>query len=95
MKKNKIILNEKENKLIEKLRKQPQLFERFEAIMQLSSEDTEQSVKTADQVEALLIEEVRKLGNQTLCCWAENAEEKIAQKTKKEYPEVKHREKKS
>ncbi len=62
--------------------------------MELSSEYTDQSITTADQVEVLLIEEVRKSDNQTLCCWRENTEEKIAQKTKLEYPEVKHREKK-
>ncbi len=95
MNKNKINLNKKESKLIEKLRKHPELLERFEAIMELAGEDTDERVKTADQVESLLIEEIRKLGNQTLCCWAENAEEKVAQEVMKEHTGIKQREKKT
>lgn len=72
---------QREKRFLEKLRSHPELLERFEAILEL----TEGSQRTADQIEELLVEEVRRLGNQTMQQWAQGAEghwaEDLRQKT--------------
>jgi hypothetical protein len=68
----------REKRLLAALRKQPQLFERIEAIAALSEAQHPDSL-TADQVEELLVEELRKLGNQTMEHWAVETEERLAQ----------------
>lgn len=50
-----------------RLERHPQLLERFEAILELSQSD---ELKTVDEIEGVLIEEVRKLGGETLGSWA-------------------------
>lgn len=71
--KKRIELTEQEIKHVTKLRKRPDLLERFAAILEIT--DGEQGeIKTADAVEALLIEEVRKLGNVSMGQWAKEAE---------------------
>ena len=69
-------LSEKEHLFIEQLRRHPELAARFESILALASAQ-DGPIKTADQVEELLVEEVRALGNQTMNQWARNAEERI------------------
>jgi hypothetical protein len=51
-------------------------------------------LKTADEVEALLIEEVRRLGHATMTQWAVGAEERVSQELKEQQPEVLSRKKK-
>jgi len=54
---------------ITKLRKRPELLERFAAILEISDgEDGE--IKRADEVKALLIEEAHKPGNARMGQWA-------------------------
>ncbi len=65
MAKKKISLTEQETQMIERLRGRPALSKRFEAILDLS--DSEQgAVKTADEIEALPREEIRRLGHTTM-----------------------------
>lgn len=80
MPKKQTLLTDEENTLIEVLRKQPELRERIKAILAISSpQETQQGwLMKADQVESLLIEEVRKLGQAGLSQWAKAAEERIA-----------------
>lgn len=85
MAKKKTSLNEKEIRLVEKLRQRPALLERFEAILELS-ESEEGPVKTADEVEALLIEEVRRLGHTTMEEWAKESESRIGREHKESHP---------
>ena len=55
-----------EVRLIEQLRQQPEMMERLQSILELAR-STDGPLKTADEVEELLIQELRQLGNTTLC----------------------------
>jgi len=87
-------INRAERKLIEELRNHPDMFERFQEIMRVASEPSGDPLKTADQVEVMLIEEMRRLGKCTMENWAENAETKVAQELKEAHPKVQQRKKK-
>ena len=51
-------------------------------------------MKTADQIEELLIEEMRRLGNATMHGWASQAEEKAGKELQSKNPGVLKRKKK-
>jgi len=53
-------LNQPETKLLAYLRKHPELFERLNAIVELS-QGKEGTILNANEIESLLIEELRKL----------------------------------
>ena len=74
-------LSTAEQRLIQQLRKRPELMERFKHIMEIAA-DTEGPIKTADEVEALLIEEMRRLGNATMQGWGEQVEQRLAEQLK-------------
>jgi len=74
-------LSTEEQRLIQQLRKHPELMERFKHIMEIAA-DTEGPIKTADEVEALLIEEMRRLGNATMQGWGEQVEQRLAEQLK-------------
>jgi hypothetical protein len=84
---------EREQRLIEKLRKRPQLMERLESIMGISEVDDEK-LPTADEVEERLIEEIRRLGNEVMGQWAQNAEIRVGQEVEQGKPGVRVRKKK-
>lgn len=86
-------LSAQEARLIEQLREDPELMERFETILQISS-NAEGPIKRADEVEALLIEEMRRLGNTTMGSWAAGAEQRLAKQFKEEHPSARARKKK-
>lgn len=65
-----------EAQLIQRLRQHPELLERFQRILELSA-STEGPLQSADEVEALLIEELRRLGNTTMSEWAAGAEKRL------------------
>jgi hypothetical protein len=67
-----------EQQLIERLRRHPDLMERFQSILEIGA-DADGPIKTADQVEELLIEELRRLGNTTMGSWAARVEERLSQ----------------
>lgn len=73
----------------------PELASRIESIIRLSNEPDESGrIRSADEVESLLIEEVRRLGNESLSQWAEKADRKLGKDLKKADPNVQMREKK-
>ena len=78
-KKNKQLgaLSAQELQMIERLREHPDLMERFQSILEISA-NADGSVKSADEVEGLLIEEMRRLGNATMGDWAGSAEKRLA-----------------
>jgi len=63
--------------MIQRLREHPELMERFQSILELSA-NADGPVKSADEVEGLLIEEMRRLGNATMGDWATRAEKRLA-----------------
>lgn len=69
-------LNAQEEQLIERLRQHPELMERFQSILEISA-NAQGPIKSADEVEALLIEEMRRLGNTTMSDWAASAEKRL------------------
>ena len=71
--------------LLERLNRHPQMKERFLAILALAEEQSGE-VGTADKVEELLIEEVRKLGAQTMGDWARSAHQRVAEEVKRKDP---------
>lgn len=81
-----------ETQLIEKLRKHPEILERVQKILDLAGD--EDSLKTADQIEELLIEEMRRLGSATMHQWASQAEEKAGKDLQSKDPTVLKRKKK-
>lgn len=85
MAKKKADLSESERKLIEAMRKRPRMKERIEAILAMSM-SAEGEIKSADEVEAMLIEEVRALGATTMEEWGAGAEEALGAAHQKENP---------
>ncbi len=79
--------------LIERLREHPELMERFQSILEISS-NAEGPVRRADEIEALLIQEMRRLGNATMASWASGAERKVGEQLKQREPSAVVRKKK-
>jgi hypothetical protein len=75
----------REEELVERLRKHPQMMERFEAILGLA-EGNDGPIPKADDVEERLIEEVRLLGNTTMRDWAGEIEQRTAQEFLQAHP---------
>jgi hypothetical protein len=71
-------LSAQELQLIERLREHPELMERFQTILEISA-NAEGPVKSADEVEGLLIQEMRRLGNTTMGEWAVSAEKRLGE----------------
>lgn len=87
-------LRTREERLMEALRERPELMDRFEAILALT-DSQEGALRTADEVEELLVEEVRRLGSHAMHQWAQGAEERAARELTKEHPHAGLRKKKS
>ena len=85
--------SQREVRLIEQLRQQPEMLERLRSILELTG-DVEGPLKTADEVEELLIQELRRLGNTTLCQWATQAEVRVSDELKGQDPTIRSRKKK-
>ena len=79
-----------EEELIEKLREHPELFKRFAAILRVTGRSSDEMIRTADEMEAQLVEEVKRLGRVTIECWGIQTEERVAQKFKKENRNVRY-----
>jgi hypothetical protein len=67
-----------ERRWIRQLREHPGLMERFAMIMEITSA-THGPLKRADEVERLLIGELRQLGNTSMGSWAAKAEQVLAE----------------
>lgn len=85
-------LTQPETRLIEQLRQHPEMMVRVQSILEIAR-NAEGPLKTADEVEELLIEEMRRLGNVTLGQWASQAEERVSTELKSEDPTVRSRKK--
>jgi hypothetical protein len=85
MQKKQIPLTEEEHKHITNLRKRPDLLGRFAAILEISDGE-EGEIQSEDEVEALLIEEVRRLGNASMGQWAKEAEARAGGEDQKKNP---------
>lgn len=86
-------LTAQEIRLIDQLRQHPEMMARFQSILDLAN-NSEGPLKTADEVEEFLIQEVRRLGNVTMNQWASRAEERVGQELKAEDDSVRSRKKK-
>ncbi len=71
-------LSEAELHLIERLRQHPELAERFGSILEITA-TADGPLKRADEIEELLIEELRRLGNTTMGSWASRAEQSLGE----------------
>jgi inosine/xanthosine triphosphate pyrophosphatase family protein len=86
-------LTAEELQLIEQLREQPELLARFQSILGITRNEGT-ALRTADEVEGLLIEEMRRLGHAGMSQWAVRAEERVSQELKGQEPPVRSRKKK-
>ena len=82
-----------EAKLLEGLRRNPQMMERVQSILEIASNENG-PLKSADEVEAMLIEEMRRLGHSTMSQWAVTAEERVSTELQSQDPTVLSRKKK-
>ncbi len=86
-------LSAQEINLIERLRRRPKILERVQRILEIAN-SSEGPLQTADEVEELLLEEMRRLGNATMNEWAAQAQERVSQELKTQNPAVLKRKKK-
>jgi hypothetical protein len=83
----------REKHFLEELRRHPELMERFEAILALTRSDR-RVLRSADETEELLVEEMRRLGSCAMHDWAQRAEEQAARELREDHPRVRLRKKK-
>jgi hypothetical protein len=86
-------LTPQEMHLIEQLRQHPELRERVHSILEIVRNEVG-PLKTADEVEELLIQELRRLGSATMHQWANQAEERVTTELRQQDPTVLSRKKK-
>jgi hypothetical protein len=86
-------LNAAELQLIEQLRQYPELFKRVRSLLELTA-SAEGPIRKADEIEALLIEEMRRLGHATLETWAGKSEPTLAAELKQKDASARVRKKK-
>ena len=82
-----------EQRFLERLRQHPELRARFESILELAH-NSDGPLKTADQVEELLIVELRQLGHTSMNQWAQQAEARVGDELKAADDTVRSRKKK-
>ena len=86
-------LTQQETRLIEQLRQHPEIMDRVQSILAIAR-NAEGPLKTADEVEELVIQEMRRLGHVTLSQWAIGAEERVSTELKSLDASVRSRKKK-
>lgn len=77
---------------IQRLRQRPELRERFQSILELTHQ-AEGPLKTADQMEELLIQELRQLGHTSLSAFATQAEQRVGEELQRRDVTVRSRKK--
>ena len=82
-----------EIQLIEQLRQQPEIQARLQSILEIVRNE-DGPLKTADEVEELLIQELRRLGSTTMHQWASQAEARVTAELRQQDPTVLSRKKK-
>jgi hypothetical protein len=85
-------LTVQELRLVEQLRQHPEMMARVQSILELAYDESG-PLKTADEVEELLIAEIRRLGNVTMGHWATQAEERVSRELRSQDPTVLSRKK--
>lgn len=83
-----------ETQLIERLRQHPEMLVRVQSILELAHA-TDGPLKSADEVEELLIQELRQLGRSTMNQWARQAEVRVGDELKSQDATVRRRKKKT
>ena len=86
-------LSAEETRLIEGLREHPEMRERVRTILELAR-NLEGPLRTADEVEELLVRELRLLGHTSMNRWAVAAEARVGAELQKGDASVKARKKK-
>ena len=86
-------LTPQEIRLIEQLRQHPEMLARMQSILSLAHA-TGGPLKTADEVEELLIQELRQLGSTTMHQWATQAEARVGADLQAQDATVRSRKKK-
>ena len=86
-------LSAQEEQLIQRLREHPELMERFQSILEISA-SADGPIKSADEVESLLIEEMRRLGHTTMGEWATCAERRLGEQLEQKDASARARKKK-
>jgi len=76
-----------------RLRQQPELLARFQSILELTG-NAAGPLPTADEIEELLIQELRQLGNVSMNRWATRAEQRVGEELKAQDASVRSRKKK-
>jgi hypothetical protein len=86
-------LSTTEEQLIQQLREHPDLLERFGHILEITAK-ADGPGKRADEIESLLIEEMRRLGNIAMQSWASRTESTLAEQLQQKDPSASERKKK-
>jgi hypothetical protein len=86
-------LTPQESQLIQRLRQHPELLARVQSILDLAHA-ADGALKSADEVEELLIQELRQLGHSTMNQWATQAEARVSAELKRQDATVRSRKKK-
>lgn len=72
---------------INRLKQHPKLLDRMEALLNVV-ENVAGDCTKADDAEQYVIEELRKMGNDALHCWADTAVNKAAEQLREQQPEL-------
>ncbi|MCX6917601.1 MAG: hypothetical protein NT167_31970, partial [Verrucomicrobia bacterium] len=86
-------LSPAEVRLIQQLREHPEMLERLRSILDLTR-NADDPLKTADEVEELLIQELRRLGHTSMIQWAQQAEARVSDELTRQDPTLRSRKKK-
>ncbi len=79
-----------------KLADRPELADRIHSILKITDEPLSDGIiRSADEVELLLVEAIRKLGNESLGGWADGVDRKLGKDIKERDPQAQIREKKT
>jgi hypothetical protein len=82
-----------EIRLIEQLRQHAEIKARVQSLLDIVGNE-EGPLKTADEVEELLIQELRRLGSSSMHQWASQAEDRVTRELQQQDPTVLSRKKK-
>lgn len=83
MAKTKRTLTHQQERLLDGLELHPKLMERFQSILDLAvNVQEDEPIRSADEVEALLVEQTRLLGKETLENWAMAVEQRVSDEYK-------------
>ena len=77
----------KDQVFINRLNQHPKLRERMEALLNVVENSAGDCTK-ADDAEQYVIEELRKMGNDALHCWADNAIDRSAKELREQQPDL-------